>query len=376
MAFLLKGGFNLLGNKRAGEDSAVESRPPKLPKASNISVEKGPRPVLAPRRLPMTAPVDVCIYRVTELASDLWDLLHGRDNALFQVQIRHEAQRAITFDVRNSFNDFLRAAHRHDPRIPNNLSGLERACGVRLIVTDRADPDDVGFVQWRTAFYCVDLQNFLLLLDGFFQYKEKQTTQPFQVVIHPHVGIDVSLADLQYKHYALQEPKELLPLHIFEAQPVVRKVITWLNIEVESEDTISIVITGYTWPYRQRLDNMGIAGGYFSEDEENKENRKYYRVWNNIDVSDDKETDKFMKMLGDDAFKKLCMRVTLDAQPVLESATQKFIEKLKEQPFLFFSSQPRITSAAPNQKPMKQKGIEKENADDVEEDLEDDLPEP
>lgn len=361
MAFLSKCDFNLLGKKRANEDNTVDARPSKLPKASEISVEQGPRPVLAPRRSPVTAPVDVCIYRVTDFASDLWDLLQGRDNALLQVQIRHEAQRAITFDVRNSFNDFLRAAHRLDPRIPSNLAELERACGVRLIVTDRADPDDVGFVQWRTAFYCIDLPNFLLLLDGFFKYKEKQTTQPFQIVVHPHVGIDVSLSDLEYKHYVLQEPKEVLPLHIFEAQPVARKVITWLNLQIESDDGISIVITGYTWPYRQRLDNLGVSGGYFGEGDD-KENRKYYRVWKNIDVGDDEQTEKFMNMLGDGAFKKLCMRVTLDAQPVPGTVVQKFIEKLREQPFLFFTSQPQITNSAPDQKPIavRQKGVEEE----------------
>ena len=361
MAFLVKTGFNLLGKKRANEDSTA-TRPSKLPKASQISVEQGPRPVLAPKRKPVTAPVDVCIYRVTELASDLWDLLQGRDNALFQVQIRHEAQRAIDFDMRTSFSDFLRAAHRQDPRIPSNLAELERTCGMRLIVTDRADPDDVGFVQWRTAFYCIDLPNFLLLLDGFFKYKEKQTIQPSEVAVHPHTGIDVSLSELEYKHYVLHEPKQVLPLHIFEVQPVLRKIITWLHIQIESENVISVVITGYIWKYRQRLDNIGVSGGYFEG--QDKENRKYYRVWKNIDVADDKQIEKFMKMLGDDAFKKLCMRVTLDAQPVPDTAVQSFIEKLREQPFLFFTS----PSATPEQKkPIEQKGVEEENADDAEE---------
>ena len=367
----MKSGFNLLGKKRVNEDIATDSRPCKLPKASEISVEQGPRPALVPRRLPVTAPVDVCIYRVTELASDLWDLLQGRDYSLFQVQVRHEAQRAITFDIRSSFNDFLRAAHKQDARIPNNLEELERACGVRLIVTDRADPDDVGFVQWRTAFYCIDLANFLLLLDGFFKYKEKQTLQPFQIVLHPHLGIDVSLSDLEYKHYVLQEPKEVLPLHVFEAQPVLRKIITLLNIQIESPASISVVITGYTWPYRQRLDSLGVYGGYFEEGND-KEDRKYYRVWKNIDVSGDEQTEKFMKMLGDDAFKKLCMRVTLDAQPVPDTDVYRFVEKLREQPFLFFT-QPRITNTPTYQKPIEKKGTEQEaeeKADDAEEEEE------
>ena len=336
MALLVKHDFNVLGKKRAQACTSADPRPLKLPKASEISIEQGTRPTQAPRRLPVTAPVDVCIYRVTEAASDLWDLLQGQDYPLFQVQIHHESQRAITFDVRNSFNDFLRAAHRQDPRISSNLSDLERTCGVRLIVTDRADPDDVGFIQWRTAFYCIDLANFLLLLDGFFKYKEQQMTQPVQVVIHPHVEIDVSLVDLDYKHYALQEPRKVLPLHIFEAQPIARKRITWLHIQVESEHMISVVIAGDTWPYRKRLDDIGVSGGYAGS-----ENRTYYRVWKNINVSHDEDKHKFMRMLGEDVFKKLCMRVTLDTDPIANTSVQRFIEELNDQPSLFFTSIPK-----------------------------------
>ena len=125
------------------------------------------------------------------------------------------------------------------------------------------------------------------------------------------------------------------------------------------------MITGYTWPYRKRLDNIGVSGGYFGEGGD-KENRKYYRVWKNIDVGDEKQTEKFMKMLGDDAFKKLCMRVTLDVQPVPDTAVQIFIEKLKDQTFLFFTSQPQITNATLNQKPTDRKGVEEEEDDDGE----------
>ena len=110
MASLMKFGFNLLKQKRAREEeSTLIAKFQKTPKASDISIETGPKPILVPKRLPMNAPVDVCIYRVTELASDLWELLQGQDEPLFQVQIRHEQQRAVTYDIRNSFNELTPA---------------------------------------------------------------------------------------------------------------------------------------------------------------------------------------------------------------------------------------------------------------------------
>ena len=63
-------------------------------------------------------------------------------------------------------NDFLRSAHAADQDMPTDVRALEDAVGVRLVVSDRTDPEDVGFAQWRVAFYLVgDLNNFLLLLD-------------------------------------------------------------------------------------------------------------------------------------------------------------------------------------------------------------------
>ena len=67
------------------------------------------------------------------------------------------------------------------------------------------DPEDIGFIQWRTTFYIAgDLNNFLLLLDGFFVFKEKSIAQstPFEVHLHPH--LDAAEAgkiwdDLEYK---------------------------------------------------------------------------------------------------------------------------------------------------------------------------------
>ena len=50
--------------------------------------------------------------------------------------------------MRDALLDFLRASHKADPAMPTNLRQLEQLAGIRIIVTDRADPDDVGFVQW------------------------------------------------------------------------------------------------------------------------------------------------------------------------------------------------------------------------------------
>ena len=115
-----------------------------------------------PSRLPAVAPVVVCIYKISDSAGDVWDAYQEQEVPLWQCQVDHAAQRPITFQMRDGFNDFLRAARADNEQMPASVRDLEDAVGVRLVVSDRQDPDDVGFVQWRVGFYVAgDLNNFL-----------------------------------------------------------------------------------------------------------------------------------------------------------------------------------------------------------------------
>ena len=340
---LVSGKFNLLkasaerGVKRVSEASEQPARAVKVPRASDITTV-APQPKTNQRpRLPTNAPVEVCIYRYCEKASLLWDLLQGKDDfKLYQIQITHEAQRAITFSMRDSFNDFLAKAHQENATIPANLQQLERDAAVKLIVADRADPEGVGFQQWRVAFYCVDLANFLMLLDGWFKHKEIQIVreQPFRVQLHPHssVDVDIDVDDFNYEHYTLNENACDLPLHVFHAQPVVGKRITILNLQLCSDTVLDLVITGHTWPFRAFLDAFGIHGGY--QEAENKENRQYVRVWKDIDISDQDANKRFMEMQVT-PFKGLCLRVVLDREPTQDTDMAQFVEKMRENTSLF-----------------------------------------
>ena len=176
-------------SKRPAETTA--SGPPnKIPKVNEIIIETGPKPSTTPRRRPQIAPVQLCIYKYTNDAGDCWDSFKGDGIPLWQIQIDHNAQRSITFRLRESFEDYLRSANATDTSLPTSVVDLEKVAGIRLVIGDQKDPEDVGFVQWRSVFYVAgDLNNFLLLLDGFFVWKEKSIaqSQPFQVEIHPYL---------------------------------------------------------------------------------------------------------------------------------------------------------------------------------------------
>ena len=54
-------------------------------------------------------------------------------------------------------NDFLRNLKDGDENMPGTVQDLEGQLGVRITVADRTDPEEVGFVQWRPAFYVAGL---------------------------------------------------------------------------------------------------------------------------------------------------------------------------------------------------------------------------
>ena len=134
----------------------------------------------------------------------------------------------------------------------------------------------------------------------------------------------------------VNEAATKLPLHIFDAQPPIGKRITVLNLQLQSDSEINLVISGNTWPFRERLDAFGIRGGY-SEDADGK-SHNYYRVWKQINVAGE-DAGRFMDMLGK-VFNNLALRVCLDVLPAQDTHVGAFIDKLRGVPSLYFAAQP------------------------------------
>ena len=124
--------------KRPAEASG-SGTPNKVPKMSEITIEKGPTPSAAPRRKPQIAPVQVCIFKYTADAGDCWETFKGDNVSLWQIQIEHGAQRSITFRLREALDDYLRHANVTDTTLPTTVADLEKAAGIRLVIGDQKE---------------------------------------------------------------------------------------------------------------------------------------------------------------------------------------------------------------------------------------------
>ena len=61
----------------------------KAPKVSQLKLEE---PRLQQRTTSTNAPVNVCVYKVTDQAGDLWANFKDTDAKLFQIQMEHDAR--------------------------------------------------------------------------------------------------------------------------------------------------------------------------------------------------------------------------------------------------------------------------------------------
>ena len=190
-----------------------------------------------------------------------------------------------------------------------------------------------------------------LLLDDWFVYKAKSIAreQPFHVRVLPHVGVQVTVGDdFAYEHIEVSEPAATLPLGVFECQPCVGKRIVTMNLQIEDENTISIVIGGNTWAFRSRLDTFGISGGY--QPSATDDRRTYYRVLKNVDLEDDTQQERIFSIIGDAVFKNLAMKVAVDKDPEPDTNVGNFVSKMREIPCLHFAA----TSPPPDAKENRQ----------------------
>ena len=122
--------------------------PPQPKKATDLIIEEGPRPPKS-RRRQHSAECVVCIYPYSRDAATVWENCKQSGLMLWQVQLDHNARNSITIGFYESFKKFLQ----QEDDVPSTVQELAQQALIKLVLADTTDPDKVGFVRWRAAFY-------------------------------------------------------------------------------------------------------------------------------------------------------------------------------------------------------------------------------
>ena len=60
---------------------------------------------------------------------------------MWPVQVMHEANPSVTYDIVRCFNDFLAVQHAENHRVPGSPAVLDSSCHSKLVLTDGNDQD-------------------------------------------------------------------------------------------------------------------------------------------------------------------------------------------------------------------------------------------
>ena len=173
-----------------------------------------------------------------------------------------------------SFNEFLTEAGKGSDEFPKTLDEVSKA-GIRLVLADATDPDGVGFVQWRVAFYVAgedgSVLNFFNLFDDFLVWKSKAMAKDIDTHLWPHIGIDELEQskieeELSYNHYTVHAPAQEseMPLKWHEACPCIGKREATVHLTAASDTELKLIWSGNTWVFRDAMDEAGIKGRRYS----------------------------------------------------------------------------------------------------------------
>ena len=324
------------GSKRSADAAASPAKAlRKVPKVSEMKMmEKAP----VATRATTSAPVVICVYKVSDNAGDLWAMYKDSNTKLWQVQIEHDARPSISVSIVRQFDEYLKDNAKTTPGMPDSVQKLQQEAGIKLVLTNTEDPDSIGtFVQYRAAFYVAgemeSVVNFFLLLDGYFNFKARQLARatPFEVRVHPHleINLDSLKEQMSYATIAFHEPTNDLPLKVFEAHPVNSKRVITLYFEPEDEATVSMVIVGNTWNYRDDLEKNGVPGC------RPQDGGAYYRYLKQVDITDSVGKQQILCLV--DIFNKQALRVVVDPAPEPEGAVAHCFDELRKLPCLHFA---------------------------------------
>ena len=311
-------------------DSAIAKvKPMSNPKSGNMTKVAVPKSYTT--RHGGSAPVLVCIHQASELASDLWPELDGADAKLYQVQVKHDGNPSLVFDILTNFKDYLQAASASNPQIPPNLQELASSASIKLVLTGMDDPDSVGYVRWRVAFYVAgnetSLKNFFFLFDGFLKFKADQMAlaSALEVHVHPSTGIALDMENLEYSPYTMHAAAKDLPMGFFEAHPVIgSKRVSTLNFETETAQTVNIVFSALPYKCRARLSESGVAfDAKMADDDSNR-----FQIIKGVDAAKPEEVERVISACSS-ILRKLALRLVITVAPPPDSPAMALLQALR-----------------------------------------------
>ena len=288
-------------------------------------------------KLPGEAVIEFSVQPYTQKASDVIQSFPG--DPLWQIQLKHDSRPLVTSRILASFGTYLTHLHATDPSMPDSLQSL-RSQGIILVITAADDPESIGWVPWRIAFYSLgdvaDLKNTLLLLDSYFSWRRDHPQEgdlPIPQPMKVDLCVPSSLRNQAWtgfeNHVTLHSPARYDP---FQAGPPAGKHVLQCSLEFHANGTsMNAVFFGQTYPFKDALEQANVYGARTAEDQ----GGQYVRVLQNVNIAEEAQRVFFLNNLLSEVFHGLVMLVRISTKPPESSLAEDFLGLLRDQPQIF-----------------------------------------
>ncbi len=317
--------------------STASSKSPKASPSARLRVSQL-SPKAAPRHatstLPPTADIEVSILPYAASAQDVASSLPTEP--LWQVQVQHTAKPSVLSKLLNSFTAFLTHLRGTNDEVPETIQELKTENGIIITLSGLDDPLEVGWIQWRVAFYVVGdisaLKEAVMMLLAFFDHRRQHAddaSAPFPAKLHIQLRCtDAIKAGLPLD--AAATPHELVIntppcFGAFEAAPPFGKTVLILQAEFEHA-TIAGIFRGNTYPYRAAFEAASIYGTKLESSGE------YVRVLQPVNVEEERGRVWVLNDLLHNILRASAVQVRIVQPPPQDSPAADLVSLLREQP--------------------------------------------
>jgi len=283
---------------------------------------------------------------------------------MFVMHCIHDWRPSVFFKIYERLTKYIEERNEEDAEFPETREALETTLKCKFVFTkgDCLDRDLHNLFQpWRIAIYMTaDMQivkNVVIFIDAFVHWvctQSKFSEEDFDKV--PKMDIQVPVGfDLELTPYSndTEEGDMECPFTISQNDDFTVKVtdapppisparLLVATIEASSKNTIVIIWSGNTSPFRKEFEKRKISGTTMKL-EESDQYSEYYRRSANLTIHDETDREQVLELFGEKLTKNTPVVVRVrpppvdnDSPPTDDDALQILVKSVKKLSHCFF----------------------------------------
>jgi hypothetical protein len=265
----------------------------------------------------------------------------------------HDQKPSLFYRFMNHLDEYIVVRHMDDADFPSTKSDLEASLECKFVLTNGECLDEGRyfiFSSWCIAIYMTSdvktVKEVVLFIDAFVHWAataSERTKDEFDAV--PNIELQCPLGfNMELIPSSGDEDGEegvmKCPFTITNSEDLKMKVtnipppcflpcMLVATIEATSKNTVAIVWSGNTKPFREAFEARGIGGKAVKKNENDKFG-EYFRKCENLSIREEADRERVLQLFGEEFTKNTPVVVKVRTPPSEDDAFQDFLNSVKK----------------------------------------------